>query len=274
MCRTVAENWGLWFRVDVVTGGVTVVCGDSLKYTDYELTNMTADHDGVRSDGGIDALDPPPRDVMDEETLKPETLARNAPRLETVVQLLNNPALARVYVYVCYWGSVAPPEIMEALDISKSTTYEYVDRLVDLGLVDRDDSTRPQQLTADPIVIVEQYAPIVITPTVLHALALQEVDEDVAYFIDRYGIGKLIAALRGAGLHFAGKTTQRMVAADIDVRETEAMMIIYALKPALVVGRDHDPFFEYLFPDVDDEMDLPDLDEISDAPTRSSDLDR
>ncbi|TKX76300.1 hypothetical protein EXE53_32620 [Halorubrum sp. SD626R] len=92
--------------------------------------------------------------------------------------------------------------------------------------------------------------------------------------MDRYGIGKLIAALRGAGLHFAGKTTQRMVAADIDVRETEAMMIIYALKPALVVGRDHDPFFEYLFPDVDDDMDLPDLDEISDAPTRSSDLDR
>jgi hypothetical protein len=260
--------------MDVVTGVVTVVCGDSLKYTDFGLTSMTADHNRVRLDGGIDALDPPPRDVMDEEALKPESLAQNAPRLETVVQLLNNPALTRVYVYVCYWGPVAPPEIMEELDISKSTTYEYVDRLVDLGLVDRDDSTRPQQLTAEPIVIVEQYAPIVITPTVLHAIALQEVDEDIAYFIDRYGIGKLIAALRGAGLHFAGKTTQRMVAADIDVRETEAMMIIYALKPALVVGRDHDPFFEYLFPDVDDEMDLPDLDEISDAPTHSSDLDR
>lgn len=235
---------------------------------------MTPDRDRVRPDGGIDALDPPPMDVMDEETLKPETLAQNAPRLETVVQLLNRPALARVYVYVCYWGPVAPPEIMEALDLSKSTTYEYVDRLVDLGLVDRDDSTRPQQLTADPIIIVEQYVPIVITPTVLHALALQEIDEDVAYFMDRYGIGKLIAALRGAGLHFAGKTTQRMVASDIDVRETEAMMIIYALKSALAVGREHDPFFEHLFPDVHAEIDLPDLDEIAGAPTHSSDPDR
>jgi hypothetical protein len=75
---------------------------------------------------------------------------------------------------------------MEALDLSKSTTYEYVDRLVGLCLVDRDDSTRPQQLTADPIIIVELYIPIVITPTVLHALALQELDEDVAYFMDRY----------------------------------------------------------------------------------------
>jgi hypothetical protein len=64
-----------------------------------------------------------------------------------------------------------------------------------------------------------------------------------------------------------------MVASDIDVRETEAMMIIYALKPALAVGREHDPFFEYLFPDVYDEMDLPDLDTVDNAPTRSSDTD-
>ena len=245
-----------------------------MKYTDFELTIMPPDREHIRPDGGIDTLDPPPIDVLTGDTLEPEALAENAPRLETVVELLNRPALARVYVYICYWGPVAPPEAMETLDLSKSTTYEYVDRLVDLGLVDRDDSTRPQQLTADPIIIVEQYVPIVITPTVLHALALQEVDEDVEYFVDRYGLGKLIAALRGAGLHFAGSTTQRIVASDIDVRETEAMMIIYALKPALAVGRKHDPFFEYLFPDVHDEMELPDLDDMDDAPTHASDPDR
>ena len=148
---------------------------------DFEQTDMT-DMDHIRPDGVIDVLDPPPTDIMDEETLDPAALAQNAPKLETVVQLLNQPALARVYVYVCYWGPVSPPEIMDGLELSKSTTYEYVDQLVALGLVDRDDSTRPQQLTADPIIIVEQYAPIVITPTVLHALALQEVDEDVEYF--------------------------------------------------------------------------------------------
>ena len=245
-----------------------------MKYTDLELTTMAPDRDHIRPDSGIGTLDPPPIDVLTEETLEPETLAQNAPQLETVVELLNRPALARVYVYICCWGPVAPPEAIEALDLSKSTTYEYVDRLVDLGLVDRDDSTRPQQLTADPIIIVEQYVPTVITPTVLHALALQEVDEDVEYFMNRYGLGKLIAALRGAGLHFAGNTTQRMVASDIDVRETEAMMIIYALRPALAVGREHDPFFEYLFPDVHDEMELPNLDDVANAPTDSSAPDR
>ncbi|ELY77216.1 hypothetical protein C486_17265 [Natrinema gari JCM 14663] len=235
---------------------------------DFEQVIMTAD-DRIRPDGVIDALDPPPTDIMDEETLEPKALAQNAPKLEIVMQLLNQPALARVYVYVCYWGPVSPPEIMDALELSKSTAYEYVDRLVDFGLVDRDESTRPQQLTAEPLIIVEQYAPIVITPTVLHALALQEVDDDIDYFLDRYGTGKLIAALRGSGLHFAGKTTQRMVATDIDVRETEAMMIIYALQPALAVGREHDPFFEYLFPDVADQMELPDLDGADGAPAKS-----
>jgi hypothetical protein len=38
-------------------------------------------------------------------------------------------------------------------------------------------------------------------------LALREIDEDVEYFIDSYGLGTLIAALRGAGLHFAGTGT-------------------------------------------------------------------
>jgi len=219
-------------------------------------------------DGGISALHTPPRDILNEETLKPELLAENAPGLETLVKLLNQPALARVYVYVCYWGPVSPPEVMDNLDLSKSTAYDYVDRLVNLGFVERDDSTRPQQLTAEPVILVEPYTPIIITPTVLHAFALQEVDEDVEYFVDRYGLGKLVAVLRGAGLHHAGNMTQRMVSSEIDVRDTETMMIIYALVPALAVGRGHDPYFEYLFPDVHNQMDLPDLDEQETSPAQ------
>lgn len=238
---------------------------------DFELIAMTGPSNHVLPDGGIDARDPPPADRVNKEALTPEALAQNAPGLETIVELLNHPALARVYVYVCYWGPVAPRDIMDGLDLSKSTTYEYVDRLVDLGLIERDESTRPQQLTAEPIVLIEQHAPIVITPTVLHAFALQEIDEDIEYFIDRHGVGKLVAALRGAGLHFAGKTTQRMVADDIDVRDTDAMLIVYALVPALAMGRDHDPYFEYLFPDVSDQIDLPDLDEVETTPPRPLD---
>jgi len=66
--------------------------------------------------------------------------------------------------------------------------------------------------------------------------------------------------------------TQRMVASEIDVRDTEAMMIIYALVPALAVGRQQDPYFEYLFPDVHGQIDLPDLDEQETSPTQPDDV--
>jgi len=59
-----------------------------------------------------------------------------------------------------------------------------------------------------------------------------------------------------------------MVSSEIDVRDTETMMIIYALVPALAVGRGHDPYFEYLFPDVHNQMDLPDLDEQETSPAQ------
>lgn len=231
---------------------------------------MTDDEtdDQAQTDGGLGALDPPPLESLDERTLSPDVLARNAAGLETVITLLTNPALARVYVYACYWGPVTPAEIQDGLSLSKSTTYAYLDRLDTLGLVDRDDSSRPQQVRAEPVILVEEAIPVVITPTVVHAFALGEIDEDVAYFVDRYGVGKLIAALRGAGLHSAGKRTQRMVGSEIDVRDTEAMLIINALEPALIVGREHDPYFDYLFPDVHDEMDLPGLDAVETTPAR------
>lgn len=234
------------------------------------MDHSSFDPTDVRADGG--AVNQPPLTAVSETNLQPQTLAENARRIETVVQLLNQPALTRVYVYVCYWGPVTPPDIKKALDLSKSTTYEYVDRLVDLDLVERDESMRPQQLTAEPLLIVEQYVPIVITPTVLHALALQEVDEDIAYFVDRHGVGKLIAALRGAGLNFAGNVTQRMLANDIDVPAAEGMTIVHALAPALVVGQRRDPYFEYLFPDVHDEIQIPyDIDDERLAPDRLRD---
>jgi len=225
-----------------------------------------------RPDGGTSALHTPPKDLLNEETLKPELLAENAPGLETLVNLLNQPALARVYVYVCYWGPVSPPEVVDDLELSKSTAYDYIDRLAEFDLITRDDSTRPQQLTADPVILVDPHTPVIITPTVLHAFALQEVNEDVEYFLDRYGIGKLVAALRGAGLHHAGTMTQRMVASEIGVRDTEAMMIIDALVPALGVGWEQDPYFEYLFPDVHDKMDLPDPDAQETSPGRPDDV--
>jgi hypothetical protein len=40
---------------------------------------MASGHEPIRPDGGSDTLDPPPIEVLTEDTLEPETLAENTP---------------------------------------------------------------------------------------------------------------------------------------------------------------------------------------------------
>ncbi|MWV38349.1 helix-turn-helix domain-containing protein [Natrialba sp. INN-245] len=168
-------------------------------------------------------------------------------QLATVGRLLEHPELARVYVYVCYYGPATRPQIKEALAIPKTTVYDHVETLETLGIVTLE-GDRPVEVTAEPVQITTDG--IVVTPTILHAVALQEVDEDVSYFVERHGVGKLAAAVRQAGLHYAGQITQRMVADPLDIPTGEAISIVLALRPALAVGQEYDPYFDVIFPEI------------------------
>jgi hypothetical protein len=48
------------------------------------------------------------------------------------------------------------------------------------------------------------------------------------------------------------------------------MLVIEALAPVLAVGRDRDPYFEVLFPDVATAMDLPDVDDRPTVPASNT----
>jgi len=170
-------------------------------------------------------------------------------QLATIGRLLDHPELACVYVYTCYRGPVTRPEIKTALEIPKTTVYDHVETLETPGIVTLA-GERPVEVTADPVQITTDG--IVVTPTILHAVALQEVDEDISYFVERHGVGKLAAAVRQAGLHYAGQITQRMAADPLDIPTGEAISIILALKPALAVGREYDPHFDVIFPEIAD----------------------
>lgn len=174
-------------------------------------------------------------------------------QLATVGRLLEHPELARVYVYVCYYGPVTRPQIKTALDIPKTTVYDHVETLDTLGIVTLA-GDRPTEVTANPVRITTDG--IVVTSTILHAVALQEVDKDISYFIERHGVGKLAAAVRQAGLHYAGQTTQRMTANPLDISTGEAISIIIALKPAIAVGREYDPYFDVIFPEIADDIEF------------------
>ena len=163
--------------------------------------------------------------------------------------LLQEPRLARSYIYICYDGPTTIQNLIDHLDIARATAYDDVDRLESLGVVNRDESTRPHKLTATAFAFIDE-SEIAITPTVLHAIALSQIDDDVAYIRNRYGTTRLVKALRLVGEHFAGSLTQRMVADELDITPAEGMAIVYALQPALAAGSEHDPYFDRLFPDI------------------------
>ena len=183
----------------------------------------------------------------------PHDLETGINQLATVGRLLDHPELARVYVYTCYYGPVTRPEIKAALNIPKTTVYDHVETLEALGIVTLA-GDRPVEVTADPVRITTDG--IVVTPTILHAVALQEVDEDVSYLVERHGVGKLAAAVRQAGLHYAGQITQRMAADPLGIPTGEAISVILALKPALAVGQEYDPHFDVIFPEISDDVEF------------------
>lgn len=174
-------------------------------------------------------------------------------QLATVGRLLDHPELARVYVYVCYYGPVTRPQIKAALDIPKTTVYDHVETLNALGVVTLE-GKRPMSVAADPVRITTDG--IVVTPTILHAVASQELNDDISYFVERHGVGKLAAAVRQAGLHYAGKITQRMAADPLEISTGEAISIVLALEPVIAVGREYDPYFDVIFPETASEIEF------------------
>lgn len=77
---------------------------------------MPSDFDRARPDGGIDALDPPPIDMMDEKTLIIRDSVPERPRLKTVVQLFSHPALAVGRDYDPFFGYLYP-EVPDEMDL-------------------------------------------------------------------------------------------------------------------------------------------------------------
>jgi hypothetical protein len=180
--------------------------------------------------------------------------------------LLQQPRLAREYVYLCYHGPATMQELIDALDLARATAYDDVDRLESLAVVGRDERTRPHDLTAAAFAFTDDDQ-IAITPTVLHAIGRSVDDDDVASLRNQHGTARLVRALQLTGEYFGGQQTQRMVANELGVSPAEGMAIVYALEQVVAAGREHDPYFDRLFPDIADDIET----DISLSETQSTD---
>lgn len=165
----------------------------------------------------------------------PPTQTPSIEQLRAVLDLLETPALARIYAHTLRHGSATVPELVEALDVPQGTAYEYVRKLEGAGLLSAERSSRPREYEAEPLSLTlsADGKTRTITPELVDAVARRDDDGDIDAYIDRHGIDGLATALEYARQRVEGAVTHRIMARELDVATLEAEIILQALEPVV-----------------------------------------
>lgn len=167
----------------------------------------------------------------------------------SVAQLLEEPRLARLYSFVLREDEVTIDEVTDRLEIPRSTAYSDTSTLVDLGVLNRDEGQKTHTYTAVPITLTatldgDEYT---ITPTFIEAFGRTPRDQDLDLLIERYGLGKLAAALTYAIPYAEGEMSERVAARELDLQSAFAIAVLQALRDVVLDMEEHDPYFEEIW---------------------------
>ncbi|RRJ27572.1 DUF7437 domain-containing protein [Halocatena pleomorpha] len=154
-------------------------------------------------------------------------------QLQAVVDLLESPTLARLYMYTLEKGSSTVSEIVSDLDIPQGTAYDYIGTLEQTGLVTKVHEQRPYEYEAVPVSLTFRTdgSPQTITPALIAAIARREENADIDVFFDRHGLDALSDVLTYAEEYVEGTVNHRIAARELDLSPLEAEIILQALEP-------------------------------------------
>jgi len=156
-------------------------------------------------------------------------------QLQTVVDLLETPTLARMYAHILRDGPITVSDIVSALDIPQGTAYDYIQKLEAAGLVEKTQEKRPYEYDTETISLTlsTDGDSQTITPALIAAVARRETDEDIDVFVDRHGLDGLATALEYAADYVEGTVNHRIAARELDLSPLEAEIILQALEPVV-----------------------------------------
>jgi predicted transcriptional regulator len=154
-------------------------------------------------------------------------------QLQTVADLIETPALARIYAHTEREGPVTVGSLVDELEIPQGTAYDYVRRLETAGLLKRVNDARPYEYDADAISLTLSVdgTTTTVTPALVAAIARTEEDEDVDVYVERHGLDGLAEALEYAFERVDGTVTHRIMARELDLSPLEAEIVLQALEP-------------------------------------------
>ena len=154
-------------------------------------------------------------------------------QLQMIADLLDTPALARIYAHILQEGPVTVPDIVTNLDFPQGTAYDYVQRLETAGLVVKTRTQRPYEYDADPVSLTfsADDETQTITSALIVSVARRAENDDIDVYVDRYGLDGLAVALEYAREYVDGTVNHRIAARELDLSPLEAEIILQALEP-------------------------------------------
>jgi predicted transcriptional regulator len=147
------------------------------------------------------------------------TAAGRISELGPVIDLLKKPQMAMLYT-AAQNTVVTVPDLLEEVDITKSTAYEYVAALQRAGLMSEVETGGPAaQYTAHEFIFRLEVDGMVvkITPEVVEVLSEQHINPEIQGFVEQYGLATLAAFIDLANEHADGGVTTRMIADILDI---------------------------------------------------------
>ena len=166
--------------------------------------------------------------------------------LLSVAQLLEEPRLARLYTFVLREGEATIDDVVDGLEMPRTTAYSDAGTLVELGVLTRDEEQKTHTYSAIPITLNmnldgDEYT---ITPTLIEAFGRSPRDQDLDLLIEKHGLGKLAAALTYAIPYADGKMSERVAARELDMQNAFAIAVLQGLRDVVLDMKAVDPYFE------------------------------
>jgi hypothetical protein len=128
----------------------------------------------------------------------------------------------------------------------RTTAYSDTGTLVELGVLTRDDDQKTHTYSAVPITLTatldgDEYT---VTPTLVAAFGRSPHDQDLHLLIEKYGLGKLAAALTYAIPYTKGNMSERVAARELDLQYAFGVAVLQALREVVLDMQTDDPHFE------------------------------
>ena len=166
--------------------------------------------------------------------------------LLSVAQLLEEPRLARLYTFVLREGEVTIDDIVDALEMPRTTAYSDTATLVELGVLTRDEEQKTHTYSAVPITLTadldgDEYT---VTPTLIEAFGRSPQDQDLDLLLEKHGPGKLAVAVTYAIPYAEGEMSERVATRELDLQHAFAIAVLQALREVVLDMKSVDPYFE------------------------------